>query len=206
MSEHKHSATCGCHLEAKLTGVNVDYLYASIDTTKIWCLNEGEPESGKKCIKPHSERKRGEATISDDSDPELLLYIPFTTQVKVLSFCMIAAGETAPSKVRMWVNREDIDFSNASEVPPTQSWDVNEDTEGVLDYPTQIHKFQNVSSLLIHVPSSVGGENTRIEYLGFKGEATKNKREIVNVVYEARAQPKDHKSKAEDMPHMGAAT
>ena len=40
-------------------------------------------------------------------------------------------------------------------------------------------------------------ETTEIMYIGFKGTSTNNKREaITGVVYEARAIPEDHKSKA----------
>ncbi len=29
-------------------------------------------------------------------------------------------GGTSPSKFRVWVNRDDVDFSNANELPPIQ--------------------------------------------------------------------------------------
>ncbi len=63
---------------------------------------------------------------------------------------------------------------------------------GFLDYPLKQTKFQHVSSLCIYVPESMSGDASGIHFLHLKGVATQNKREVVNVVYEARANPADH--------------
>lgn len=80
-------------------------------------------------------------------------------------------------------------------------------------------KFQNVASITLHFPDSFGGDTTKIEYIGFKGEATQViahivvdfaalvlqiihvlgydeqlKRDVVaTIVYELRPNPSDHK-------------
>ena len=61
----------------------------------------------------------------------------------------------------------------------------------------RVQRFQNVSSVLLHFPSNHSGDSetsTRIYWLHLKGEASKDRREVVNVVYEAVARPSDHKT------------
>ena len=64
----------------------------------------------------------------------------------------------------------------------------------------RVQRFQNVSSLLLHFPSNHSGDSetsTRLCWLHLKGEASKDRREIVNVVYEAIARPSDHKTSSD---------
>ncbi|KAH0969494.1 hypothetical protein GBA52_028675 [Prunus armeniaca] len=80
----------------------------------------------------------------------------------------------------------------------TGEWDLVENFQGVLEYQTRYSKFQNVASITLHFPDSFGGDTTKIEYIGFKGEATQLKRDVVaTIVYELRPNPSDHKTKAE---------
>ncbi|KAF2603492.1 hypothetical protein F2Q70_00027909 [Brassica cretica] len=59
-------------------------------------------------------------------------------------------------------------------------------------------KFQSVGNITLHFPESFGGNTTQIRYIGFKGEATQLKRDVVaTIVYEIRPNPSDHKTKAE---------
>lgn len=70
-------------------------------------------------------------------------------------------------------------------------------------YGYRVQRFQNVSSLLLHFPSNHSGDSetsTRLHWLHLKGEASRDRREIVNVVYEAIARPSDHK--AADSQHV----
>jgi hypothetical protein len=53
-------------------------------------------------FKPYDDRMDDSKILqSDEDDPELLLFIPFTAQVSMKSFCVRAWGETAPTCVRM---------------------------------------------------------------------------------------------------------
>eukprot|EP00640_Fibrocapsa_japonica_P004955 CAMPEP_0113939628 /NCGR_PEP_ID=MMETSP1339-20121228/5916_1 /TAXON_ID=94617 /ORGANISM="Fibrocapsa japonica" /LENGTH=208 /DNA_ID=CAMNT_0000943199 /DNA_START=65 /DNA_END=691 /DNA_ORIENTATION=+ /assembly_acc=CAM_ASM_000762 len=161
-------------------------LYGSIDTTKVRCLNECPPGTGLNCLKPHSRRKEPEPVLqSNEDDPELIIHVPFSTAVKINSICVVGRGEgCAPSVVKMWVNREDIDFSNAQDVPATQQIDlVEENPQAEIDYPTMVRKFQNVSTI--------------ISYLGFKGEKTSFKHGVVEAVYESKPMPEDHEAPSE---------
>ena len=66
----------------------------------------------------------------------------------------------------------------------------------MLDYPLKVNKFQNVSSMALHFPSNHHPDSpeasTVIHWLHVKGVASKDRREVVNVVYEAVARPSDH--------------
>jgi len=192
--------------ETELNPGDQDDLFSCIDTNKIWCLNELSNGMGKSVIKPNSLRLDVTKKLTSPSDDsQLILFIPFTSQVKVKSFCVISSGSTAPSIVKMWflvitfryTNREDIDFSNVNDIPATQEFNLVEggDHDGSIYYPTKLQKFQNISSLVLFFNNRDGTDQTEITYIGFKGEFTKNKREIVEFVYEARANPVDHQTK-----------
>ena len=57
-------------------------------------------------------------------------------------------------------------------------------------------KFSGVHALDLHIPCSLGAPETRIHFIGIKGEFTERKREAVIAVYEARAVPSDHQKVA----------
>jgi len=124
----------------------------------------------------------------------VLLFIPFSSTVRFRAFSLIAAGDTAPRRVRVFLNRDDLDLSNVTEVPPTQEFALNDDTEGVIDYPTKYTKFQTVSSLTFYFSGTEGGEKCHINFFQLKGESTKGVRAVVNVVYEAVPNAADHKT------------
>ena len=39
--------------------------------------------------------------------------------------------------MRAYTNREDLDFSTVAELPPVQQWDLQENLNGNIEYPTQ---------------------------------------------------------------------
>ena len=68
-------------------------------------------------------------------------------------------------------------------------------------------KFAGVHSLDLYIPRSLGAPETRIHFIGIKGEFTERRREAVIAVYEARAVPTDHKVPGSDeLQSWGAAT
>ena len=91
-----------------------------------------------------------------------------------------------------FVNRDDIDFTNASDLPAAQTLELAEDERAEIDYPLNQRKFQSVSSVTLFVTDNYDGDWTRFYYIGFKGENKQWKHGIVECVYEARAQPSDH--------------
>ncbi|CAL1373400.1 unnamed protein product [Linum trigynum] len=176
-------------------------LYKHIDLAKVSALNEAVPGSVKSVFKAWEHRLNfsGELLQSNDGDSELLVYVPFTSDVKIKSISIVGGPErTSPSRMRAFINREGMDFSDAQDMQAVQEWELVENLQGVLEYQTRYAKFQGVSSITLHFPDNLGGDTTQIHYIGFKGEATKLKRDTVaTIVYELRPNPSDHKTKAE---------
>ena len=73
-------------------------LYRFVDTTGIRCLNERVSGSGKNCIKPFAQKAEADPFVeSNEDNPELLLFVPFTEVVKVRPPTGELAALCAPS-------------------------------------------------------------------------------------------------------------
>ncbi|KAL2610889.1 hypothetical protein R1flu_022581 [Riccia fluitans] len=178
-------------------------LYKHIDSPKIWALNEAVEGSAKSVFKSWERRLEFSNTClrSNEDDPELILFIPFTSDVKIKGISIIGGpGGTSPRKMRAFINREDVDFSNAEELSPVQEWDLTENPNGELEYQTKFTRFQGVASLTLHFPLNFGADATEIQYIGLRGEATSVKRDAVTtIVYEISPNPSDHKTPNDHM-------
>ncbi|PRP75130.1 hypothetical protein PROFUN_03966 [Planoprotostelium fungivorum] len=170
-------------------------LYQQIDTTKIRCLNERVKGSAKNIFKPWNERLTQDKFLESDDDEELIIYIPFTASIKLKSFMIIGGNQgDSPKKLKIFTNREDVDFSNASSLKPVQEWDLQADSKGEHD----IALFNSVSSITVFIPQNYGADNTKIFYLGLKGDFTPlARREAVITTYESKPQMSDHQASAE---------
>lgn len=168
---------------------------------KVSALNEAVHGSVKSVFKPWEHRLSSSQghLESNEGDPELLVFIPFTSDVKIKSISIVGGADgTSPSKMRAFINRDGIDFSDAQSMQSIQEWDLAENMQGVLEYQTRYSKFQSVGNLILHFPDNFGGDTSQIIYIGLKGEATKLKRDVVaTIVYEVTPNPSDHKARAE---------
>lgn len=201
-SGHSHDHEHGEDLGLSLTKY--------VDLPRVSCLNEEVPGSGRAVIKLHEDRLSDKPSLkSPEEDPELLLHIPFTESVTMQSFTIRNASdatETAsPRLVKLFTNREDLDFETARELPPQQAVELlppDHFVEGTIDYPCRpAGRFQNISSLTIFVESNYddsGESGTEITYVGLKGKGTKMKRLAVEAVYETQGMPEDHKVRGEE--------
>ncbi|KAK9699778.1 hypothetical protein RND81_08G195700 [Saponaria officinalis] len=176
-------------------------LYKHIDIPKVSALNEAVSGSVKSVFKSWDQRLNfsGEFLASNEGDPELIVFIPFTSDVKIKSISIVGGSDgTSPSKMRAFINREGIDFSDAQNMQAVQEWDLAENMQGVLEYQTRYSKFQGVGNLTLHFPDNFGADTSQIHYIGLKGEATQLKRDVVaTIVYELMPNPSDHKTHAE---------
>lgn len=160
-------------------------------------LNEQIPEMVKGIIKPFDQQKDETKFVESDADDQLIIRIPFIGGVKLRAI-MIKAGpsEQTPEEVHLFANREELDFDQASSgIPePTQKLSSIAVGREVISYPLKTAKFNNVRSLHIFIPKSLGGDTTRIYFLGFKGEWLGEQRREgpTNIIYEASPQVKDH--------------
>ena len=181
-----------------------DSLYAFVDKDKMRGYNvmQGEDQVAQVC-KSWDQRRDTSLFVDSDCDDEMILFVPFVSVVKVKKIC-IRGGEDGmcPRSCRIFVNREDIDFENAEEMPADQVLEMADEHRQELDYPTKVALFRNVQSLTMFFKGNFGADISRLYYLGFKGEHTDLKRQIVEAVYEARPQASDHEVKNETfMPH-----
>ena len=78
-----------------------------------------------------------------------------------------------------------------------QEFELMIDNDGTIEYPVKIVKFSSTYSLSLHFPRSVGGDETKIYWIGLRGEFTQIQRDkIVLASYELAANPADHHVKA----------
>jgi len=171
-----------------------------IDIGSVTCGNEEEPESIKKCFRPWSDREDETLYVDSDADEQLLVFVPFTGDVKLKSITLITGeGEARPTKMKVFKNREGIDFDLAEELTAVQEWELAEappeNTTGI-EYHTRITQFQGLQNITLFFPENAGAEQSRIRYIAFKGECNKVVRRTVITVAETAANPADHKTKA----------
>lgn len=106
------------------------------------------------------------------------------------------SSPTAPKTLKLYLNRDDLDFGAVSDLPPTQTLELPV-TGRVLEIPVKRALFNNCHQLTIFFETNhSGGEDdvTRMSYLGFRGTWTELKKEAVVTNYETAANPADHKN------------
>jgi len=120
----------------------------------------------------------------------------FTAQIRLHSILIrTSPTDSAPQTLKLFANRDDLDFSTASSLQPTQVLSLSQTSE-LQEVPVKRALFNTLRSLDLFFEDNWGqGEEdeTRISYLGFKGEWMQLSREPVNFLYEAAANPGDHK-------------
>lgn len=212
---HDHSEGLTHDHTDDVTPALQNHIYEQIDFLAINTLNESEPRAGAKIIqKTWEERLTVEPELSSDVDEQLLMHVPyvclktrlwldknlnfgrFTAQIRLHSILIrTSASNSAPQTLKVYLNRDDLDFSIASSLEPTQKFDLAQTNE-IQEIPVKRALFNTVRSLDLFFEDNWGqGEEdvTRISYIGFKGEWMKLSREPVNFLYEAAANPSDHK-------------
>ena len=198
-------------------------LHDLIDVPQVWCLNEEIRDSGKKILKSYENRFENNPSLcsqppfDEDEEPELLLYVPFTEAVSIKHICVrgyvdnidnsirnnsVRRPTADPKSVKLFVDRDDLDFESARELPPAMKIELvppgHDDGSGTIDYPLRpAGRFQNINSITLYFNENYSGEEencqTEITYVGFKGKGTKMKRRAVQAVYETKGMLKDHK-------------
>lgn len=132
--------------------------------------------------------------VESDVDEQLMLYVPFTSTLKVHTIQITSNPPTAgdddddevplrPKTIRLYTNKQHaLGFEEAEDIEATQSfelkpsdWDPNTATAKL---ELRFVKFQNVSSIVLFVVDGEGdGERTRIDRIRIIGE-TGEKREM----------------------------
>ncbi|KXT03986.1 hypothetical protein AC578_9249 [Pseudocercospora eumusae] len=194
---HDHSESASHDHTDDLTPALQNHIYSQIDFSAVNTLNETTPRSGTAILqKPWTDRLTPTPELVSDADEQLLIHIPFTAQIRLHSILLRSSPTaSAPLTLKLYINREGLDFSTAAELEPTQKVELSQ-TNDVQEVPVKRALFNSVRSLDLFFEENWGrGEEdeTRLSYLGFKGEWMKLSREPVNFLYEAAAKPSDHK-------------
>ncbi|KAG5642077.1 hypothetical protein DXG03_003630 [Asterophora parasitica] len=175
---------------ASIAGTDIANLYGVIDKDKVHGLNLAVPEDAQAVIKPWDERddttKFADSGVDDqvsmlfanlrsttiDLCVKIVIHIPFTQNVRIKSVLLkLGRGEVTPRRLRIYANHPTIvDFADAETTKPQLNISLLEGETGVIEYPLRVAAFASVTSLSLHFGESVGGEVSRIYYIGFKGD------------------------------------
>ena len=122
----------------------------------------------------------------------------FTGQVKVHSLLIYTAPTpSAPKTLKLFKNRDDLDFGTASDLKPTQTVEIPQPLPGahVFELPLNRAHWNATTSITLFFEDnwSDGEEDvTKVGYIGFKGQFMALNREPISFLYEAAANPGDH--------------
>lgn len=194
---------CSCQHEAVM-GSGKDLL-SQIEVDKVTALNELSVGSCRDIFRPYEERLREDKVCrSQEGDPELMVFVRFSSPCTISSLSIIGGENgTSPSRVNLYVNDDTLDFSSIDDKEPVQSLDLVEDYCGTVEYSLKVSRFQNVSLLVMHFPSSFGDDQSCIYYVRVLGESSGHQRRAVEAVYESKPNLSDHKSDIKSFNHFG---
>ncbi|KAJ6595842.1 galactose-binding domain-like protein [Mycena vulgaris] len=166
-------------LASNLIGTDIANLYGFIDRDNVHGLNLAVPEDAKAIIKPWDERDSTARFADSGVDDQIILHIPFTQNVRLKSILLkLGRGEVTPRHLRIYANHPTIvDFSDAETTTPQLNISLLEGETGVIEYPFRVAAFANITSLSLFFSDSLGGDVSRIYYIGFKGDAKSERRE-----------------------------
>lgn len=174
-----------------------------IDLEQVAVYNSSS--DARAVFKPWDQRLNLDPFVESLDDPELLFKVPFTTMVKIHAIVLRGwpVGGAAPKKLKTYINRETLDFSNLEDVEATQTWDLvqGDAAQEVAEYKTRVTKFNSVHCVHLYFPENFGVDTTKVSFIAFLGETREYSRKMLtNVQYEYAANPADHKTKA-DQPN-----
>ncbi|KAL8787011.1 MAG: hypothetical protein Q9213_002447 [Squamulea squamosa] len=187
--EHGHGHDHSDEVEPALQTL----IWKQIDFESIRTLNESETDAGAKVVeKTWPQRLNSEPVLESDADEQLLMFVPFTGVLKLHSVLIRSSEDSsAPKTLKLFLNRDDLDFSTASDLQPTQTLELSQ-TSDIQELSVKRTSFGNTYSLTLFFENNFGDDVTRIYWIGFKGEFMNLNREPVEVLYEKAANPKDH--------------
>jgi len=210
--DHHHGGDGHAHDHSNdLTPALQNHLYEQIEWDRVTTLNEATTGSGRKVLqKTWAQRLDAEPVIESDADEQLIVHVPFAGQVRLHSIHLrTSASASAPSSMKVYANRDDLDFNSIGDARATQTFDLSQ-TSDVQDILVKRQHFNATRSLTLFFDKSFASEagddeETVISYIGFKGDFMKLNREAVEFLYEAAARPTDHKVAGKVGAGMGSS-
>ena len=167
MCSHGHSHDCEA-LHSGGEGSRYE-LFQQIDLENVECLNEEVDESGKTVFKNWDEHLDVTKFVESSADEELLINIPFVSNIKLLGITVIGDNDNSarhPSEVLLFKTDGPLTFESAQALTPCQKIELHAGNNGQIDYATKPAKFTNVQHLVMYFPKNFGAETTMISYIG----------------------------------------
>lgn len=200
-NHHHHGESCSHeHTEEDKETyevANKDSLYMFIDTEKLKCYNESSLNAGKSVFKPDDEKLDTTKFVESAIGSDILFIIPFTVACHVEKIEVLGGDEnTAPAKIKIWKNKDDMDLEIAEEIDADQEFDIAY-SHRILEFNVRRSKFIGCRSLVLYFPDCIRGKKTKIYYIGIRGKATQDKRGVVKCLYELMPQMEDHRIEEE---------
>ncbi|KAI9867222.1 MAG: hypothetical protein M1813_009500 [Trichoglossum hirsutum] len=195
---HDHSDGAGIHDHSDdITPAIQSLLYDKIDFDNIRTLNETATGSGAAIVKKTwAERLTTQPELESSADEQLLMFIPFSAQVKLHAILLRTSNSpSAPRALRMTINRDDLDFTTAADLVATQTLYLSQ-TSDMQEVPLKRALWNNTHAVTLFFEDnhSDGFEDvTRVSYIGFKGEWMDMGKAPVGFLYESSARLADHK-------------
>jgi len=97
--------------------------------------------------------------------------LPQLHSIKLTEFNLGSDPDQNPTVVKLYVNRENIGFEDASDIDPTEEFLLSSDDlkEGGKPLVVKFVKFQRVKSLTIFIEENAGAEISSLGMLQFYG-------------------------------------
>ena len=134
-----------------------------LETPQCHCMNEKTEHNLRHCLDADS-REDSASYLESDADEELMIQLKFMSAVKISAIRIEGKDkDSAPSVVRLFVNKTGLDFDSAKDEKPTQEIELSpSDVAPGAAKPkeTRFVLFQNVSTLGIFIGANQGDEET----------------------------------------------
>ncbi|KAF8137363.1 galactose-binding domain-like protein [Boletus edulis] len=167
---------------ADLNGANHSNLFGYIDRDNVHGLNLAVPEQAKQLIKPWSDREDTSQFADSGVDDQMIIHVPFSQNVRIKSVILkIGRGESTPRHLKIFANYSNIvDFADMENTKPHLDISLLEGDTGAVEYPLRIAAFTSVHALSLYFGQSVGGDLSRVYFVGFKGDSRTGRKEGTN--------------------------
>ena len=179
MSNRIHDPNCTCNECILNFDQTIVDLKSSINISEIYSLNERVSQSCQTIFKDKDDMlDKTHFCESNEDDPELLISIPFSSQVVIKSMKLIGGEDgTCPSKVKFYVNVTNPDF-DLLEGKAAHEVNIVENADGSMSYNLPQFKFNAVWNLTLIVPTCMDSDHTKIYYIGFEGIVSNKKHKV----------------------------
>lgn len=168
-------------------------LYSMLDIETTKCLNICDQQNILGVFKPHVLRTNEDPYVNSDADSEIIAIARFTSPVLPRKLMIIGGGRNStngnhPKKLKLYVNQENIDFTNIASYNATEEFDCPINPDGTCELTiTNVSQFNNVTCLVFYFCENMSGDedvSTYVQYIGMQGDHTHYRREPVHADYE----------------------